>query len=181
MLLAACHVHEGEQTSLPLIYYMTDDKPALQGCRPCRISEAEPYLRKILTSPTVLQDTTHFHEVHASLYLAMALSNSPVHSTQLRDSEALLLYSRYFAIYEAQLCDSASSLIIPPSLSRIPNALGLSVTTPIRPCHRTLPAKTELWARASFASLLQRLGLDGEAVKQVEHIRYVFDHLAHSL
>lgn len=140
------------------------------------MAEAEPYLRKLLRSPTVLQDPTHYHEVHASLYLAAALSTPSTDSNSVKLSEALLLFTRYFAIYDMQSREASSSVIL-PSLPRLPNALGLSVPAQSRVCHRVLPAKTELWARASFASLLQRLGLDHEAARQAEHMRYVYKTL----
>ena len=41
------------------------------------------------------------------------------------------------------------------------------------PFHRTLPPKTELWARASFARLSQKLGLEREAAAQTDLIRCV--------
>lgn len=153
----------------------SNDCSSQQSSRPSRISEAEPYLRDLLMSPTVLQDSTHHSEIHANLLLAAALSSPASKSTVARDSEAILLFSRYFTIYDMQPRDAPPSPVILPSLSRLPNTLGLSVpTTPLRTCNRVLPCKTELWARAAFAGLLQRLGLEGEAHKQTELIRLVF-------
>ncbi|GJE96153.1 hypothetical protein PsYK624_123460 [Phanerochaete sordida] len=200
----------------------------LKSAKPSLISSAEPYLRYLLESNSLKNDSTHVLEVTALLHLAAALAapapalasqasspaplglctpstsaTSSFHheyachglppcsrgSVSTRDEEALAMFNRAFALYDLVSRSRGSSPSPSPSPRR--GALGLDVSPRASPvlaptsptfaytcatspcgaldsprasrlsgiCGRKgkLPAKTELWARASYVRLLRRL------------------------
>ncbi|KAI0696189.1 hypothetical protein BC835DRAFT_1414451 [Cytidiella melzeri] len=147
----------------------------LRSSRPSRISEAEPYLRVLLSSPTVVTDPSDFHRINASLHLAGSLTNSAFSRKQFsycrtRQSrsqfdEALSLFSHSFALYDTPT--SASISFTPPS----GNGLGLSALPSTCLRRRCLPPKTELWARSSYIQLLRHLNQGDEASRQLDLMR----------
>lgn len=158
-----------------LLFFTDTSLP--QASRPSRIAEAEPYLRVLLQSPSVVNDATNFHRIKANLHLAAALAKASMsceqfsyrRTSKLRQSqadEALSLFSQSFASYDTPTSSTLSAPI--PSGQH-----GLGIYIPHSPCVRRkcLPPKTELWARASYIRLLRRLSQDEEADHQLELIR----------
>ncbi|KAI0799658.1 hypothetical protein BC629DRAFT_1438718 [Irpex lacteus] len=148
----------------------------LRSSRPTRISEAEPYLRVLTKSTTVLNDPSQFHRINADLHLAAALAASAINrqrfsyrrnlnSRQSQVDEALSLFSHSFASYDTPTSPALSS----PIPSRTGLGIVASPSPPLR--RRCLPPKTELWARASHIRLLRTLSQDEEADRQLERIK----------
>ncbi|KAI0092231.1 hypothetical protein BDY19DRAFT_588426 [Irpex rosettiformis] len=149
----------------------------LRSSRPSRIAEAEPYVRVLLQSPSVVNDSSNFHRITANLHLAAALAASATtpqqfsyrHTSKLNQSqldEALSLFSHSFTLYDTP----ASSALTPPIPSK-QHGLGIYIPLPACVRRRFLPPKTELWARASYIRLLRTLGQDEEANRQLELIK----------
>lgn len=195
MLLAIGYVPPSEYTScLLFVASLRARKPAIQliillpqSSRPSRVSEAEPYLRVLLKSPTVVNDTGDFHRINATLHLAGALASSALNrqrlwcyrtpnTKQVRSQldEAHSLFFQAFSLY-----DTPASATSTPSLPPLPHTtsfargFGLSGTPTQCLRRRCLPPKTELWARASYIQLLRRLNDEDEANRQLELIRCV--------
>ncbi|EKM52907.1 uncharacterized protein PHACADRAFT_261598 [Phanerochaete carnosa HHB-10118-sp] len=154
-----------------------------------------------LLTPSTSSTSSFHHE-----YAPHSLPTANYASSSTRDDEALALFTRAFALYDAVTRSRGNS----PSPTGTPaaepsgSALGLYVSprptpfiapaspmfaygAPLSPCAALdsprasrlsgicgrkgrLPAKTELWARASFVRLLQRLAFCEDEVQAEVHL-----------
>ena len=145
-------------------------------------------------SSTVALPTSHMCPYSANTTPESSLPGTPPYEgskeSSSKEAEALDLFIRAWALY-----DSLSPSGSPQSTPNIPSATlpGLRCTSPsndspISPlspyspslgrssphgCHhrKGLGPKTELWARAAYASLLRRLGRDEDAENTIDYIR----------
>ncbi|KAF7791003.1 hypothetical protein EIP86_001962 [Pleurotus ostreatoroseus] len=111
-----------------------------------------------------------------------SLPNSPppeLASGQAREIEALSLFTRAFAAY-----DGASTAPSPQKTPEVPAMSHMRLSPGLHPHNgahahhaKVLGPKTELWARAAYASLLRRLGRHSEADGVMHVIRsYITQH-----